>query len=443
MKNSILLSVLAASLLVSCQPKQNTTHPTEVLDTTVTYPLTVDLNRALALQDSSIRLSTFVDSISYIPLRLPDDLFFQVGATFLYDETAKLFFVAGLYNIISVDMQGHLVSRIGKRGQGPGEYVQVSTISLDPSKREMYVQDALGWTMQKFDYQGHFLKQMFKIDTSHKMTAHLQYDKDNFVTDGEPYHWTYGKHQNLLYGFGVMDTTGTKWLDMTAPQLAQIKTDESEHLAQFMSKYVNRNAGTPLLSIFGFCDTVFTVKDNKIVPRYFLDYGKERPNLKELWSMNAADRQAAASKTFFMWSPAFETKRYFLIEFRKNDEQYVLCYDKYKHTNASLRYDREGMPDDFISDFKNDLTTTSIAFGLKNDIDGGIDSFPVSVSTDGNYWISYVTAEDMKNILTDAYFAKRTNVKDKAQQEKLKQLVKSLKNDDNPVLILMKLKKGI
>ena len=54
--------------------------------------------------------------------------------------------------------------------------------------------------------------------------------------------------------------------------------------------------------------------------------------------------------------------------------------------------------------------------------------------------MSYVDAAVMKSVLTDEYFAKRTEVANKAQQEDLKRMVAALGEEDHQVLILMKLK---
>ena len=54
--------------------------------------------------------------------------------------------------------------------------------------------------------------------------------------------------------------------------------------------------------------------------------------------------------------------------------------------------------------------------------------------------MAYVDAYAMKTLLTDKHFASRKDVLDKAAQEKLKALVKNLNDEDDPVLMLMKVR---
>ena len=48
-------------------------------------------------------------------------------------------------------------------------------------------------------------------------------------------------------------------------------------------------------------------------------------------------------------------------------------------------------------------------------------------------------AENMKEMLTDEYFASQ-NIKDQQAHQKLKEILKNLRVDDNPVVVVAKLK---
>ena len=76
--------------------------------------------------------------------------------------------------------------------------------------------------------------------------------------------------------------------------------------------------------------------------------------------------------------------------------------------------------------------------GLINDIDGGLPIWPYYCSDD-NELVGILKAEDMKELLTEKYFSTR-EVKDAEAQQRLKKLVKNLKEEDNPVIMFAKLK---
>ena len=76
--------------------------------------------------------------------------------------------------------------------------------------------------------------------------------------------------------------------------------------------------------------------------------------------------------------------------------------------------------------------------GIINDINGGLSIIPRYYVGNGEV-VDIWRAEDMKEMLTDEYFAKQT-IKDKQAHQKLKELLKNLKEDDNPVIVIAKMK---
>jgi len=76
--------------------------------------------------------------------------------------------------------------------------------------------------------------------------------------------------------------------------------------------------------------------------------------------------------------------------------------------------------------------------GIINDIDGGLPIIP-RYYTGNNEIVDIWNAYDMLEMLTEEYFSSQ-KIKDLKSHEKLKELLKTLKEDDNPVVIIAKLK---
>ncbi|MDL2265157.1 RNA-binding domain-containing protein, partial [Parabacteroides sp. OttesenSCG-928-G21] len=76
--------------------------------------------------------------------------------------------------------------------------------------------------------------------------------------------------------------------------------------------------------------------------------------------------------------------------------------------------------------------------GLINDLDGGLSFWP-QYYTSENELVDIWRVEDMKEHLTDEYFAGH-EIKDPAAHQKLKELVQKLDIEDNPVIVTAKLK---
>ena len=73
-----------------------------------------------------------------------------------------------------------------------------------------------------------------------------------------------------------------------------------------------------------------------------------------------------------------------------------------------------------------------------NDINGGLPLIPKYYIGNGEV-IDIWNVEDMQNMLTEEYFTKQT-IKDRPAHQNLKELLKGLKFDDNPVVVIAKLK---
>lgn len=86
----------------------------------------------------SIPYSVFVDSIETIPLETTDSCL--IGGIQDIVVTNDRFFVFDqkMQTIWAFDRQGRFINRIGKRGNGPGEYVRISQIEYD-TKKQMIV----------------------------------------------------------------------------------------------------------------------------------------------------------------------------------------------------------------------------------------------------------------------------------------------------------------
>ena len=434
--------LLINTLLLSCSGATKTNQQVEELgfNTDVQYPVTVNLPEAIK-QKGDLKLSDFVESISYIPLKLTNDYYLKFFSLHGYDEQEKTFFVGDYCCVLAADSTGVLKNAIGRIGQGPGEYPQVGTVSLDTKNKLVYIKAGMSNIMQKYDYNGRFIRNLFRVAHEDAFTSAVYYHQDNFVTIGESYFTPLYPSFHKLYGFGVMDTTGVL-LDKSPPQAAQISLNESERIAQFANfagpTFYNDRV---LLVNCGIADTVFTVENKKVIPRYYLDYGDEKPKLKDFW-IASKERQTAIRNNIFIMNPCYETNRYFLIKLTRKGEEYIICHDKYRNFTCAIPYNYDGFSDEWKEENESGGSggIPINNFGFTNDIDGGIDAYPVLASSEGNYWVSYVDADLMKSILTDSYFEKRNNVANKAQQEELKKLVASLNEEDNPVLILMKLK---
>ena len=436
MKKSVIILLV---VLIGCTSK--TSSPQEEvkvdsLNRNVSYPVKVSLQEAIKNVDNTITLSSFVDSIEYIPLKLPNKYGIKFFQIYDYDEESGLFFIGDYNRVLVINKKGEFLRTIGRIGGGPGELANISNVSIDKKNKYVYLYSAQMGAMFRFDYEGKFLKKMFSIltDTDKYRAAYMFYNNDDFVSISETYTYKMEPLKDRLYGYGVLDTLG-RMLDHTPSQHTQLDTKKDKYAGLMFNYQMTRFKGSNLLVPSGLADTIFTEIDNKVKPRYLLDYGDDKTDLSKLWSYGE-EREYVMYHSIFIMNPAYETLRYFIIKLRKKGVEYIVIHDKYLNNSCSVIYD-------YVADENRDPNIPINNLGFYNDLDGGVDAYPMIMSSEGNYWVSYVESYQMKELLSKEHFEKRKNVHNLEQQEELKKMLPEMKEDGDQVLILMKLKKSV
>jgi hypothetical protein len=87
-----------------------------------------------------------------------------------------------------------------------------------------------------------------------------------------------------------------------------------------------------------------------------------------------------------------------------------------------------------------DRDPISRKYGLVNDLDGGLSFWPRYYIESENALVQVLEAYEMKRLLTEEYFAAHP-AKDPAAHARLRALLENLKEDDNPVIVIAKLKR--
>ena len=436
MKESVIILLV---VLIGCTTK--TSSPQEEvkvdsLNKNVSYPVKISLQEAMKNVNNTITLSSFVDSIEYIPLKLPNKYGIKFFQIYDYDEESGLFFIGDYNRVLVINKKGEFLRTIGRIGGGPGELANISNVSIDKKNKYVYLYSAQMGAMFRFDYEGKFLKKMFSIltDTDKYRAAYMFYNNDDFVSISETYTYKMEPLKDRLYGYGVLDTLG-RMLDHTPSQHTQLDTKKDKYAGLMFNYQMTRFKGSNLLVPSGLADTIFTEIDNKVKPRYLLDYGDDKPDLSKLWSYGE-EREYVMYHSIFIMNPAYETLRYFIIKLRKKGVEYIVIHDKYLNNSCSVIYD-------YVADENRDPNIPINNLGFYNDLDGGVDAYPMIMSSEGNYWVSYVESYQMKELLSKEHFEKRKNVHNLEQQEELKKMLPEMKEDGDQVLILMKLKKSV
>lgn len=314
------------------------------------------------------------------------------------------------------DRNGRFIRHIGKEGRGPKEYALMRVFSIDRKKQLIYIHT--NWTNKVlvFNFDGEYIRTIRfpGIDRGHSI-----WSRDSFlVSFSEPF------IGNEPYVFIETDFKG----DTIQKLNNYIKWNKKSRLNS-RDSYWGRNefyhAENKLHMKGWYNDTVYTYNsENKIVPRFFIDLKKHKiPDdlIPEKMSGKPLPDQC-------YWVGVNESDNYIFIRYglhgiRKIGEGENGCVIFYKRTKKGIALKNHGEE-----------------YGFVNDLNGGPD-FKPRYSNDSLIFVD-VTALDMKTYLDSKKF-KNQEVRFSEQKEKLVELGKILKEDDNSFLMIAKLKQDL
>jgi|WetSurMetagenome_2_1015567.scaffolds.fasta_scaffold76670_2 hypothetical protein len=372
MKN-LLTSLAITIVLVSCGQKK-----TEVpAFTTIDFSIN-------AVQ--AINLSDFCSSVDYITLETrPDCIIKTVRKIKFFGDSIFILNELGwnMSEILVFDRTGSFLTKFGKIGSGPEE--------IDNPRDIIKFGDSyLIWDREKvaeFDKTGKFKKKMF----------------DAFVHGSE--FFTNSKNIYLYHGTefpGIL----TKY-DLNGTLTDTLKpTDPKHQNTSFEGENVVL-AGNEFHLFAPAFDTVWTLNNNMIIPKYYLDF-KDETTLEEFF------KNVTTTDPMQRLSALNSTPTSNVLTFLENENYLFLKYKKTKSSSYKIINKKTNQKLDFTS--------------CINNIDNGIFGNPIAITREE----IVIPLESIKIL---KHFKKNTSL----AKPKFKELCESIKEDSNPVIMLCKL----
>jgi hypothetical protein len=349
-------------------------------------------------------------------------------------RTDNIFFQWNPRNLFVFDRSGKFLNQIGRIGQGPGEFVGIQTAYLNPEKQTVYVDD--NRKIFEYDFSGKFIGSFRKPNTPSNKRVTTNYVGDNLFIGSISYSY------NEKYRYFLFDQTGE--IVKTFPDRYILDFDATindPYLDNLRPFRIDENV---YLKDCGINDTVYLIDNFDLKPAYVFNFGKYKypsGGMNEEGQIKIEDYLDEASRRYFRIIDIVGTPKYFFyeliiprsfpalesrLEMSPNgqlDRSYYRVYgifDIAKNTNILLDMDRHQQQ------------------GIINDINGGLSFIPRYYA--GNDEIVDIwRADDMKEFLTDDFFATQT-IKDEQAHQKLRDLLRKMKEDDNPVIVIAKMK---
>lgn len=357
------------------------------------------------LEEKQINLSEIADDILYVPL--DDSILISGVNTVNYPKFAndRIYLYDQNQGILIFSRSGKFLRKIGKRGRGPGEYVYGSTFTVDPESGTVYLND-LNSIIKVYSKSGNYLRSIMLNEYQGSIDEMEFFNKNLFVA----FNLQYG--DNFKYEWVFLDTLGN------------IIKKKDRSIPIFKSNYLVGGGtfiqGNKLNFWHNFTDTIISFSDDFTVkPNFLLSQGDFR------LPKQYVDDPIKRLPEYMSMEQVLETNRFL-----------ILRYNFYKGKNSLVLIDKEE-DKSYLSYWSFDDYR-----GLINDLDGGIRFQPRGyLFENGREYLieikdairfkAYVNSNDFEN-------AKSINPEKK---KIFKEITDNLKETDNPVLMIVKLKK--
>ena len=359
------------------------------VDVTKSYP-----KKELILQD-------FMD-VEYVALETTDEFVCQ---GIILDVGKEIILVRNQItdgDIFVFDRNGKGLRKINRRGQGPEEYTSISGITLDEDNGEMFVRDfAKGIIV--YDLYGKFLRR-FPLSEDISYSSLQNYDKAHLIC-GES---TFKADEK---------STESHPCAIISKKDGSIVNDIRVHFEQGVNTKVIAEGGGMVVSLSSMLKSVITFHDNWILTELSSDtIFRLLPDFNMTPFMARTPSVHSINPELFLL-PVILTDRYYFMETLKKEVEHIPGF----FPRIKLIYDRQEKTIHQYTVCNADYTTPktlTFTMGLYSNMNNEI-AFSQKLEADDLY---------------DAY-------KEGQLKGKLKEVAAGLKEEDNPVIMLVKHRK--
>jgi hypothetical protein len=356
----------------------------------------------LAAIEREVRLSYFTDDISYI--HLDNEILFQHPN---WIETNEDRFIIKVFpgGILAFDRFGNFLNTIGREGTGPGEYQMALFFSIDSGNEIVYVNDNLTNKILVYSFEGKFIRE-FSLSIYGARFDDLHYYQGKLYLANR-----------ILYGYAkyswlIVDTLGNLYSYKINP-ITKFETNRGSSGGFFLGPEEGLYFWTD------HNDTIFFIQDSIYQPAMFFNPGGfKQPQARissEDFINSFVPRTLKGTHNFIFHSYYLKKQLHSTYIDRRNGQMSIIG-----KTISLSGFDLPGIP---------------------NDIDGGPAFPPLFYFQEKNeeFMIGWVHAHRLKAYVASEAF-KTSSPKYPEKKKELEELAASIDENDNPVLMLVKLK---
>ena len=427
MKNSFYL-LLCIALSVSCSGKKQSAAEA-VSDTIPTVEVAEDVNIRPAdkyvpfydeIEKYDNNLSSIASGVRFV--KLDDEPLFRDFLVYDIQQCDSFLFLLHPEFIYMYDESGHFLRQIGRKGQGPGEYVNLNApLQLDEKNRIVYVADGYTNRFLSYDFDGNLLKAIRYADSEWSQ-AYLLDSVTLAVNTSFMSRFLPRKTKKL-----VLQDYSRKTLKTFPSYLYPVESPGNG--MHFGPDNILWSCQKDFYLLEYGNDTIFQITQNQLIPSLVLT-GDLKLNKNELFTPEVKNKLAISSQMMKPSSGVFESNRFLVVSmFRQNpEESYYAVLDK--KTGELWRTGKHTQP--FIGEFAKYKSS-------KYFIDDMVSGLPFEP-------IYYSQGEVIGLIAADALLAQKDAIAEfvakhpTEEGKKLQKMLETMNEESGSVLCFVKLK---
>jgi hypothetical protein len=318
------------------------------------------------------------------------------------------YFLLKYWNLIlKFRSDGSFVGRIGTEGRGPHEYTVAHDIDVNPENFNIYLVSAWQKKFNVYSDKGDFIRS-FQMP----IYAPVQF---RFV-DGNILTYSDNLQGNIKNSFVLLDTNGL--ILKNFPNKYPF-TKHNNSAYGFARENLFYRFNNQLFKKEVYSDTIFVYKNMDFRPSFVIEVGEKLINPKareEYEGLEIAKKYVNPLNLFEFGDFVY----------------YAFMYDFVLYGDSKL-YGFLGSKE---TNFKAGI---NLEKGLINDLDGGPNIIPLTTKDD-NTIVACIDAISLKSYVTSDAF-KNSKPKYPEKKKEFEKIANNLKETDNPVLVLVSLKK--
>jgi hypothetical protein len=356
--------------------------------------------------NSEIRLSDLISELEYIPLETNVKSLISDVATIRITDSVLFIKNRIPPSLCAFDYSGNFIVKIGREGRGPTEINMFITFCIDEKNKNVLILNGYPQKIYIFSYDGTFINSQL-------------YDKNTYIRDIE--FFSNDKFVAMqANGSGRtpfsyrLYTRDHQFIDKKIKPLS-FSMKGSFGLPEVFSYYTYNNTFKVKENLLN--DTLYSISESlEFVPSYVFDFGRLTfPVEMQIKSLElTTNGRSSEFNKYIIPAGIFETYSYLILRYRLNEKFYWSFYNK--KTKEICSYENKG---------------------IINDYDGGPAFCPMYQKN--NICVGFVYAYEFIEYVNSSTF-KNSTPKYPEKKKEMERLANSLDENDNPVLILVKLK---